>query len=99
MAKSSAPKSNGFSRRRAPVEGAGGGPRRRRADRSSPSPAKRIYSICNINIQLDGCQLAKGRQPVIKTTSAGYGSGRSRRVTKQGGRRRSAIGSEPSRRG
>src|SRR5262249_7469088 len=37
-------------RPRAPVEGAGGGPRRRRADRSS---------ICDINMQLHGCQQAK----------------------------------------
>ena len=52
-------------RPRAPAEGAGVGPRRRRADRSSPSPAKRIYPIYDINMQLAGCQRTKGRHSLI----------------------------------
>src|SRR5262249_29508892 len=46
-------------RRRAPAERAGGGPLHRRADRSSPSPAKRICSGFDINMHLDECQRAK----------------------------------------
>jgi hypothetical protein len=76
-----------------------GASRRQQADRSSPSPAKRIYSTCDINMQLDGCQRAKGRHSLIKTTSAAYGSPRSRGVQRQGDRRSSAIRSETSRRG
>ena len=94
-------------RRPAPARGRGGAKRcagsaRPGTDRSSPSPAKGIWPIADINTQLDRRQRAKGRHPLIKTTSARYGSairGRSSRDQSQGGRRSSAIRSATSRRG
>src|SRR5215471_17828231 len=54
----------------------------------SISRKTRICPDSDINTQLHGCQQAKGRHPLIKTSSAGYGSRHSRGVQKP---RRQAV--------